>query len=96
MKRSNEQSLGDVIKDLLRNYGLEKRVTQVRIANTWDKVMGKFVAAKTVNVKLRNDTLLVKLNSPALRNELSYAKEKIIESINKECGDDVIKKIVFM
>ncbi len=96
MKRTNEQSLGDVIKDVLRTYGLEKKVTQVRIASVWGKVMGEFVAGKTVNIKLQNDTLIVKLNSPALCNELSYAKEKIIEKINKECGENLIKKIVFM
>ncbi len=96
MKRSNEQTLGEIIKDVLKSYGLEKKVTQVRVASSWDKVMGPFIAGKTINITLEKDTLIVRLNSPALRNELNYEKEKIINKLNKECGADVVKKIVIM
>ncbi len=96
MKRSSEQTLGEIIKDVLKSYGLEQKVTQVRVAAAWDKVMGDFIASKTDKIKLEKDTLIVKLNSPALRNELSYAKEKIIKNLNEECGTTAIQKIVIL
>lgn len=96
MKRSNEQTLGEIIKDVLKSYGLENRVTQVKVAKTWDQVTGEFIAGKTEKLTLQKDTLIVKINSPALRTELSYAKEKIIKSLNKELGYDAINKIVIM
>ena len=43
---------------------------------------------------LKGNTLLVSLNSAALRVELSYGKEKIIKMMNKELGSETIKKIV--
>ncbi len=96
MKRSNEQTLGEIIKDVLKTYGLESRVTQTRVAIAWDKVMGPFVAGKTDNLTLQKDTLIVKISSSALKSELSYAKEMIVKNLNKECGSNVIKKIVIM
>ncbi len=93
-KRSNEQTLGEIIKEVLKTHRLEAGITKVRVSSIWDKVMGEFIASKTTNLFLQKDTLIVELNSAALRNELSYGKEKIIEAINKEVGKNVIKKIV--
>ncbi len=94
VKRSNEQTLGEIIKEVIKAHGLEDKITRVRVSEAWYKVMGKFIAGKTASISFQNNTLFVKLDSPALCNELSYAKEKIIKSINKELGKNEVKKIV--
>ncbi len=93
-RNSNEQTLGELIDKVIKTYGLETRITREKIAGVWEKVMGSFIASKTEKITLQKDTLIVELNSSALCNELNYAKEKIIESINKEFGKNVIKKII--
>ena len=52
------------------------------------------VANYTTDLNLKNGTLYIKLKSSALREELSYGKEKIIKLLNEKLKKDLIKKIV--
>ena len=47
-------------------------------------------------ITLQQDTLIVKLTSSVLRQELSYGKEKIIEMINESLGKDKVSDIRFI
>jgi len=53
------------------------------------------VAKHTKDLHIRNKVLFVKIDSPALRNELSYARESIVKSLNEEVKTVVIDDIVF-
>ncbi|MEE4176699.1 MAG: DUF721 domain-containing protein [Bacteroides sp.] len=93
MRHSNQQTLGEVIREFLKNFGLEEKVTETRIAEAWEKVMGQGISRYTQRLSLKNKTLTIQLSSPALRQELSYGKTKIIKMINealeKEAIDDI-------
>ncbi len=95
MQRSNEQTIKEAIKELLKAYRLGGKLLEIRLMNSWEKVVGKMISKHTLNLYINKKVLFVKLDSPALKNELSYAKEKIIKSLNDEVGEDVIEKIVF-
>lgn len=95
MQKSNEQTLKEVIKQLVKSYRLGGKILETRIINSWEKVVGRMIAKHTLNLSVRKKVLYVKLDSPALKNELNYAKEKIIKSLNKEVKENVIEKIVF-
>ncbi|MCX6251173.1 MAG: DUF721 domain-containing protein [Bacteroidetes bacterium] len=94
MKHSNDLSLGDAIKEFLQAYRLEDKLNETRIIKSWEKVLGKLVANHSRDLYIRNRVLYVKIDSAALRNELSYAKEKIVKALNKEVKADVIKDVV--
>jgi hypothetical protein len=53
------------------------------------------VSMHTKDLHIRNKVLFVRIDSPALRNELSYARETIVKSLNDEAGAEVIEDIVF-
>ena len=53
------------------------------------------VAMHTRDLHIRNKILFVRMDSAALRNELSYAREKIVKSLNEEVNEEVIEDIVF-
>ena len=46
-------------------------------------------------MKFINGNLYVKLKSAPLKNELNYNKEKLINEINKELKEKLVKKIIF-
>lgn len=96
MNSSNEQILKDVIKNLVQRYKLEYGLVSTRIVNSWESVAGELIAKHTENIYVRGDTLYIKLDSPALKNELSYAKEKLVKAINKAVDKEAIKTIVFI
>jgi predicted nucleic acid-binding Zn ribbon protein len=92
---SNDQALGDVIKELLQQYNLEGKLKQARIIEAWPEVTGEMIPRHTRDLYIKGRTLFVKLDSPALKNELSYSKSKIILELNKKVGAEVVKDLVF-
>jgi hypothetical protein len=53
------------------------------------------VSKHTHGLYIKNKILFVRIDSPALRNELSYCREKIVRELNAEASTDVIEDIVF-
>ncbi|MBL0049487.1 MAG: DUF721 domain-containing protein [Bacteroidetes bacterium] len=96
MAASNEQSLKEVINELLASYCLDGKLHEVRLINSWESLMGISVAKQTSRIYINKKTLFVELNSAALRNELSYAKAKLVDLLNKEAKHNVITDIVFL
>ncbi len=96
MAASNEQSLKEVINELLASYRLDGKLHEVRLINSWESLMGISVAKQTSRIYINKKTLFVELNSAALRNELSYAKAKLVDLLNKDAKHNVITDIVFL
>ena len=92
-RKENEENLGDVITRLLKAYGLEEGYYAAAIVTHWEKMMGPAVARRTQSIKIQKGVLIVKIESAALRQELSYSKEKIMTQINKELGLRIIKSV---
>ncbi len=95
MKRANERSLGEIIREVLKQHRLNDKLTETRIMGSWEKIMGTHIAGYTSGMSLRGKTLTVFLSSSVLRSELSFAKTKIIRMINEEMGQDLIGDIRF-
>ncbi len=94
-KGSNEMTLGQAIQALLKSYKLEDKMTEVKLVNSWESVVGKMIAKHTLDIRLKNRKLFVKMDSAALTNELGYAKTKMIKALNKEAGADILDEIIF-
>lgn len=86
------QSLVDLI---VRRNGLETPLMQKRLLDSWDEVVGSVGARYTVDKVIRNQTLFVSLNSPALRADLSMRKTMLIKELNERAGGQVIADIRF-
>jgi hypothetical protein len=94
-KRNNEHlSLSDVLKDFVETNNLQKGLDKIKVHDSWVKLMGNGVNSYTTSVQLNRDTLYVELSSSALREELSYGKEKIIAMLNEDLGREIIKKLI--
>ena len=94
-KRNNSiLNIQDALKDFVESNNLNKGLNKVNVRDAWVKLMGNGVNNYTTSVDLKNETLYVQLNSSALREELSYGKDKIVTMLNEELGENIIKKIV--
>jgi len=96
-KRHNEHiSLSDALKEFVEINKLQSGLDKIEVHDSWVKLMGNGVNSYTTSVKLQRETLYVQLSSSALREELSYGKEKIIKMLNEDLGKEIIKKLVLM
>ena len=83
-----------LIKSYIKENKLEDGLENIEVNNLWHETMKNGVANYTTDLNLKNGTLYIKLKSSALREELSYGKEKIIKLLNEKLKKDLIIKIV--
>jgi predicted nucleic acid-binding Zn ribbon protein len=95
MKSSNEYTLKQAIEALINQYKIEERLSETVVINDWEKIVGKMVARHTKNVHIKKRVLFIEFDNAALRNEMSFAKTRLIDAINKSLKNDAIEDIVF-
>lgn len=96
MKKKNEVTISEAIRYFIRENGMEERILESMAIDGWNDQMGDFMKKYTDDVSVKNRILLVRLNAPALKNELSYGKSKILNHINKFIGEDFLTDIKFL
>ena len=93
-KRENETfKIKYLMQNMLQENKLQKGIDQISVNEAWKEVMGNGVVSYTESVLLRKNTLIVKLNSAPLREELSYGKGKIVDMLNASLKKELIKNI---
>lgn len=94
MQRSNTQTIGAIIADILRENGLEKPLMEKRIVSAWPEVLGPLVAQYTGDISIKNGVLFVHVKSAALRQELFNCRFQLVEKLQQAVGaDGVIRDI---
>ncbi len=92
---SNEAPLKDVIDKLLKAYRLDGKMKEMDVLAAWPEMMGIAVSNRTKELLIRNKTLIVKMDSSVLRDELSHGKQVIIQRVNQEAGFEIINDVWF-
>lgn len=95
MKRNNTKLVGDVIRQLLRQEGLETPLNEYRLVESWKDVVGPDIYKYTTNLYIKNQILYVHLSSSVLRQELMMGREMLVRNLNAHVGAQVIVNIVF-
>ena len=93
MFRREVQSISDLLNMYLRREGLETPLLQRRAIDSWEKVVGAGVARYTGEKFIKNQTLFVKILSPALRQDLTMMRTQLVKRINEAVGSMVIADV---
>ena len=94
MRKSNQQSIGAVIRKLLKNQKLEGRLQELDVLNFCEEVLGKNLMKYINDITFRKGKLIIKVKSAAVRNELSYQKSEIQKKINENAANEIVKEII--
>ena len=95
MKRTEAETVGDIITRLLKAENLEQKFDEQRVAAMCKDVGGQGINRYTVNRSVRNGVLYVTISSAPLRNELMMNRSRLVSRINDFMGHEVIHDIVF-
>ncbi len=96
MRKDNKQTLGEAIRSLISDFGMEEKLYAVQVEELFTDMMKGVVMKYVQKIKLSDRILYVNMNSPELKNELQYGKGKIIAHINEGMGKDYLKDIKFL
>ena len=87
-------SLGDAIKEWIREKRLNEPILEMKIQEAWGKVAGEYNARNTKSVAFKNGRLYVTVDNPALKQNLFYLRETIANNLNQEIKIDAIKEVI--
>lgn len=95
MFRRQVKNITDLLNMTIRHDGLETPLLQKRLIDAWPKVAGDLIARYTGDRFIRNQTLFVKVNNPALRADLSMQRSRYVNLLNAAVGSMIITDIKF-
>ena len=89
------KSLSNVMRKILKNPKLSKRLDNIKIIEIWNELIGSNLQKYVLDSKVYNGKLFIKLKSSTLRNEFTYKKSELLKQINKSFGKKIIDDIIF-
>jgi hypothetical protein len=94
MRKSNTQPIHEVIRDLLREMDIDRKLKEVSLVSQWESLMGRTVAIRTSQIYIRNRILYVYVTSSVLKSELLMMRQDIIDRLNENAGERLIEQVV--
>ena len=95
-RKSEIQSIGEALGDMLDAFKIKKKFNQTHIIQAWGELMGTAIAKQTREIYFKDQKLFVRIDSGALKQELSMHKSLVTEKLNKFIGEEVVKEVIFL
>lgn len=89
-------TLAELISEFYKRHHRENSLDEMKIIESWKCVVGGFIAAHTLDLRITKGILYVKVDADSLRNELMYSKTILLRNINRVTGTDLLKDIVII
>ncbi|PBQ31312.1 hypothetical protein CNR22_05885 [Sphingobacteriaceae bacterium] len=93
-KKNNLIKLGDAINQIFKQEKLDIKISQFSVKNGWKEIVGDMIANSTTEIFFNEKVIFITLNSAALKHELTFRREELINAINKFCGYKLVDTIV--
>ena len=87
-------SLGDVLSQLVKDLGFEKKFEEMEVIAQWPDVVGRQIASHTHAVSCEGGKLFVEVDSASWRQELFYMKVDILKRLNHGAGQEIVQDII--
>ena len=92
--RKNDYTLAELMQIFAANPKLKPKLYQKRIEAAWLEVAGPWINKETHSIRLQEHTLIIRVQSAPLRQELHYSKEKILKKVNEEIGEEYVTEVI--
>lgn len=79
---------------MIRQLGWSDELIQTRIKSAWHQLAGPLIASHTKKLYVHKRVLYIKVDSAALRQELSMGSAQILARLNAHLGEDYLTEVV--
>lgn len=86
--------IGDALRDFINKSKLKSGLRAVQIEDIWEELMGKTISRYTDKIEIIHHTLIIYTSVGALKHELVYQKQKIIERVNEAFHENIVFEVV--
>jgi len=94
MRRKETLSLGQVLKELLKENNLDAKINETKLLNAVEEVLGAHLSSYITGKNIYNKTLFIHVKSSIVRNEMMMVRQNMINLLNEKVGETVITNIV--
>ncbi len=94
MKRTEAQSIRQIIEKALSQSEQRDAIQEQRACYLWPEIVGPSINRYTTRRFVENGRLHVFISSAPLKNELSFHRTGLRDTLNRAVGADVISEIV--
>ncbi len=95
MRRTEIEKIDVIVARLLKNISRQGNNYQYLIIAEWKQMLGVTVANATRKIYIKDNKLFVYLDSPIIKQEIIYLKEKILQHLNKKYPKGNLQDIIF-
>lgn len=87
--------IGNVVNDVLNIVANRKKSTIFKIEIAWHKALDQRIIQNCRPIRFSKGILFVATASPVWKNEMLFFRKSIIEKINLELQEEIVKEIIF-
>lgn len=87
--------IDSAIAQVLKEMGALEKIIQAKIRKVWPDIVGKYAAESTLEILYLKNKLYIKVDSPALRQDMHMGRNMIKDNIYKQIGVSVQEIIVY-
>ncbi len=88
-----QYSLGEALNLLFEKSQWKGKVTELRLREHWEEIVGKTIARYTRNISLHKGVLTVHTDIAPLKQELVLGKEALIARINAFLEEPAVQDV---
>ena len=95
MQKTDPKSVRQIIDQIMDKSARKSDILEMRASALWPDIVGPGVNRYTLRRDVKNGVMYVRLSSGALKQELSFQRQEIINAINRILGKEVLREIRF-
>ena len=86
--------MAEALKQLLEKSHWKPKVTELRMRDEWETIVGKTISRYTRSIALYGKTLTIYTDVAPLKQELLLGKEQLIARLNEYFEEKVVEDII--
>jgi hypothetical protein len=93
---SNPTPIATLIKAFAKMYNKQHVLDEVQAVDILKSLLSPEILAHTLKIEMKNGILFVKVDSPALKNDLRLQSDEFRQKINGHFSHEVVKTVAIL
>ncbi|MFT4738257.1 MAG: putative nucleic acid-binding Zn ribbon protein [Cyclobacteriaceae bacterium] len=96
MKPENSFHIKDALQKYLQEEKIDQQFNEKKLISMWKEIMGSPIANRTSGIFIKNKVMFVKLTSAPLKQELTHARQKVLNLMEEKMGSKIVEEVRFL
>jgi len=92
--RGKESTVRDAISSFLDAHHIRGKYHEALLTGNWETIVGKAIAERTTDIRIKDHQLVLTISSAPLRQELRHLRGKVLSLVNDFLGEQSVTDLV--